>query len=127
MAYRGLWQVERAFREMKSGLELRPVYHWTERRIRGHIMVCFLAFVLEVVLMRKLREVGYEGSYGELMADLERLKAVEIAVDGRRYLVRTELEGRAYEAFKAVGMRVPGRVLEVGDVVERGGSAPGNP
>ncbi len=129
LAYRGLWQVERAFREMKSGLELRPVYHWTERRIRGHIMVCFLAFVLEVVLMRKLREAGYEGSYGEVMADLERLKAVEIAVDGRRYLVRTELEGRAYEAFKAVGMRVPGRVLEVGegDVVERGGSMPGNP
>ncbi len=126
LAYRGLWQVERAFREMKSGLELRPVYHWTERRIRGHIMVCFLAFVLEVVLMRKLREAGYEGSYGEVMADLERLKAVEIAVDGRRYLVRTELEGRAYEAFKAVRMRVPGRVLEVGDVVERGGSAPGN-
>lgn len=129
LAYRGLWQVERAFREMKSGLELRPVYHWTERRIRGHIMVCFLAFVLEVVLMKRLREMGYEGSYREVMGDLERLKAVEIKVDGRDYLVRTELEGKAFEAFRAVGMRVPGRVLEVGegDVVERGDSAPGNP
>ncbi|QJA05971.1 IS1634 family transposase [Thermosulfurimonas marina] len=128
LAYRGLWQVERAFREMKSGLDLRPVYHWTEKRIRGHIMVCFLAFVLEVVLMRRLREVGYEGSYQEVMTDLERLKAVEVTVDGRNYLVRTELEGKAYEVFKAVGIRVPGRVLEVGgeDVVERGGSMPGN-
>ncbi|QJA05887.1 IS1634 family transposase [Thermosulfurimonas marina] len=128
LAYRGLWQVERAFREMKSGLDLRPVYHWTEKRIRGHIMVCFLAFVLEVVLMRRLREVGYEGSYQEVMTDLERLKAVEVTVDGRNYLVRTELEGKAYEVFKAVGIRVPGRVLEVGgeDVVECGGSMPGN-
>nr|WP_281347175.1 hypothetical protein [Thermosulfurimonas marina] len=42
--------------------------------------------------------------------------------------MRTELEGKAYEVFKAVGIRVPGRVLEVGgeDVVERGGSMPGN-
>ncbi len=54
---------------------------------------------------------------------------MEVRVDGKEYLVRTELEGRAYEAFRAVGMRVPGRVLEVrGEgVVERRGSAPGNP
>jgi len=127
LAYRGLWRVERAFRELKSGLELRPVYHWTERRIRGHIMVCFLAFVLEVVLMRRLREGGYEGSYREVMGDLERLKLVEVKVDGRRYLVRTELEGKAYEAFKAVGMRVPGKVFEVEEgVVERRGNVSGN-
>ena len=57
------------------------------------------------------------------LEDVERLKAVEVKVDGKRYLVRTELEGMAYEAFRAVGMRVPGRVLEVGEgksVVERG-------
>jgi len=78
--------------------------------------------------MRRLKEAGCEGSYREVMIDLERLKAVEVTVDGREYLVRTELEGRAYEAFRAVGMRVPGRVLEVGEeesVVERGGSVPG--
>ena len=54
---------------------------------------------------------------------------MEVAVDGKKYLVRTELEGRAYEAFRAVGMRVPGRVLEAGEeegVVERGGSVPEN-
>jgi len=38
-AYKSLWQVERAFCELKSGLDLRPVYHWTEKRIRGHVMV----------------------------------------------------------------------------------------
>jgi len=46
-----------------------------------------------------------------VMEDIERLKAVEVKVDGKRYLVRTELEGMAYEASRAVGMRVPGRVL----------------
>jgi len=54
---------------------------------------------------------------------------VKVKVDGKRYLVRMELEGMAYEVFRAVGMRVPGRVLEVGEresVVERGGSMSGN-
>ncbi len=57
------------------------------------------------------------------------LVLLPIKVDGRDYLVRTELEGKAFEAFRAVGMRVPGRVLEVGegDVVERGDSVSGNP
>jgi len=80
-------------------------------------------------MMRRLKEAGCKGSYREVMMDLERLKAVEVAVDGKKYLVRTELEGKAYEAFRAVGMRVPGRVLEVEEgegVVERGGSVPGN-
>jgi transposase len=44
LAYKSLWQVERAFRELKPGLDLRPVYHWTEKRVRGHVMVCFLAW-----------------------------------------------------------------------------------
>jgi transposase len=41
-AYKSLWGVERAFRTLKSPLELRPVRHWTESRIRGHVVVCFL-------------------------------------------------------------------------------------
>ena len=112
--YKGLWRVERAFREMKSVIELRPIYHWTERRIRGHIMVCYLALLLEVILERKLREIGYDGSIRELMLDLEELKVVEVEVAGKRYVVRTELKGEAYKAFRAVGMRVPGRLISRG-------------
>ncbi len=36
-----LYKIEESFRCMKSSLDLRPVYHWTERRIKGHIMLCF--------------------------------------------------------------------------------------
>ncbi|HAA89971.1 MAG TPA: IS1634 family transposase [Peptococcaceae bacterium] len=113
LAYKGLWQVERTFRELKSGLELRPIYHWNEQRIRGHIMVCFLAFVLEVALHKRLKEAGCEEPYQNLMIDLEQLKAVEITVDGKTYLARTDLQGKAYDVFKAVGLRPPSKVLEV--------------
>jgi len=114
MAYKSLWQVERAFREMKSSLEVRPVYHWSERRVRGHIMVCFLALVLESGLLRALNEGRRETAGGknvasmkDLMADLKRLQALKVQLDGTQYLLRTEFQGKAYEAFKVLGLRPP--------------------
>jgi hypothetical protein len=44
------------------------------------------------------------------MGDLSRLHAVRMDLDGRRYLVRTDFEGTAYQAFQAVGLRIPARV-----------------
>lgn len=113
LSYKSLWQVERAFRELKSGLDLRPVYHWTEKRIRGHVMVCFLALVMEVALRRRLKESAEGVRYDDLLLDLSQLKAVEIHLDGRRYLARTELVGHADLAFRALGMRPPVHVEEL--------------
>ena len=42
--YRGLWVVERAFRVGKGTLEMRPMFHFTERRIEAHVCICFLAY-----------------------------------------------------------------------------------
>lgn len=42
--YNDLYEVEHAFRALKSQLEIRPVYHWTNQRIEGHIAMCFIAF-----------------------------------------------------------------------------------
>ena len=41
--YRGLWQVEESFRITKHDLRVRPVYHWTEQRIKAHLAICFMA------------------------------------------------------------------------------------
>lgn len=113
-SYKSLWQVERAFRELKSGLDLRPIYHYTEKRIRGHIMVCFLALVLEMALRRKLGAITEEAvPYDDLLHHLEQVKAVEINLDGKRYLARTELVGHADLAFRALGTRPPLRVTEL--------------
>ncbi len=46
-AYHTLWKIEESFRVMKSTLEVRPVFHWTEPRIKGQFVVRFLAFLLE--------------------------------------------------------------------------------
>jgi transposase len=54
MAYRQLQSVERRFRVLKDFLHLRPVRHWTERRVRGHIAVCVYAAVIEALIGRAL-------------------------------------------------------------------------
>jgi Transposase DDE domain len=53
-AYRQLQSVEDRFRVLKDFLHLRPVRHWTERRVRGHIAVCVYAAVIEALIDRAL-------------------------------------------------------------------------
>lgn len=43
--YKGLWQVEETFRISKHDLSMRPIFHWTPRRIKSHIALCFMALV----------------------------------------------------------------------------------
>ena len=83
LAYKGLWRVEAAFRELKDQIELGPIYHWTEVRVRAHVAVCFLAFLLEVELERRLKELGVGASFREVLSDLKRVKAVHLEVKGK--------------------------------------------
>ena len=45
--YRGLWQVEATFRISKHELRTRPIFHWSPHRIKTHVLLCFIALVLE--------------------------------------------------------------------------------
>jgi len=110
-AYKGLWQVEQAFRVLKTPLELRPIYHWTERRIRGHVMVCFLAFVLRQLLRTRLDKLGWQGSLTELFSALGRVRATVLrGKGGQTFRLRDEIPATAMPALHAVGMRAPRRL-----------------
>ncbi|MDO9263932.1 MAG: IS1634 family transposase, partial [Desulfosalsimonadaceae bacterium] len=58
LKYKELWQVERVFRDMKSMLETRPVYHQNDASIAGHIFCSFLALVLRKELEQRLASAG---------------------------------------------------------------------
>ena len=105
-AYKGLWQVEEAFRVLKTPLELRPIYHWTERRIRGHVMVCFLAFVLRQLLRAGLDKLGWQGSFSELLSALGRVPVTVLrGKGGQTFRLRHGIPAQAMPALHAVGMR----------------------
>jgi transposase len=55
-AYKGLAKIERAFRSMKTvDLEVRPVFHWAERRVRAHIFLCMLAYYVQWHMQEALK------------------------------------------------------------------------
>lgn len=117
--YKGLWRVERTFREEKSTLQMRPLYHHEDDTRIGHIVASFLALRLEMDLQRRLEEKGVKVAWRTLIRDLSRLQAVHIELDGKSYRVRTDLEGAAHAAFRAAGVAVPTRVtaLDQGESV----------
>jgi hypothetical protein len=83
-AYKSLWRVERAFRSLKSTLDVRPVFHQRDDSIIGHITGCFLALRLEVDLQRRLDAKELAASWPDLMRDLARVQAVILDLDGTR-------------------------------------------
>lgn len=105
--YKGLWRVERTFREQKSTLEMRPLFHHNDDTRIGHIVASFLALRLEVDLRKRLDERAAKTPWADLMRDLKRVQAVHLELDGNAYRLRTDLVGSAFEAFAAAGMRPP--------------------
>jgi len=60
-AYKGLGQVERAFRSVKTvDIEIRPVFHWTAPRVRAHVFLCMLAYYVEFHLRRRLAPILFD-------------------------------------------------------------------
>lgn len=112
--YKSLWRVERTFREQKSTLEIRPIFHHRDDTCIGHIVAGFLALRLEVDLHRRLEAKGVEVSWPTLMRELGQVQAVRVTVDGRDYLMRTDLRGSAHHAFVAAGIRPPSPVTLLG-------------
>jgi len=121
--YKDLWQIESSFRQLKSELQMGPIYHWKDRRIRAHIMICFMAFCVRVSLYKKLKIYFNKKKFSmtTLLKDLKALKAIELTVDKKSVKLRTELRGDAGHIFKAIGMRPPNRIFssELNPVVKR--------
>jgi Transposase DDE domain len=113
-AYKSLWRVERAFRSLKSTLDVRPVFHQRDDSVVGHVTGCFLALRLEVDLQRRLDAKGPAAPWPDLMRDLGRVQAVILDLDGTRYRLRTDCVGHATKAFQAAGVAIPTAVSALG-------------
>jgi transposase len=77
-AYRSAWHIEHAFRQMKDTehLNVRPVYHWTDEKIKVHIFYCVLAYRLCCLLRRELEEIGIHDSMNHILNELNDFKQV---------------------------------------------------
>lgn len=108
--YRALQRVERRFRVLKDFIGLRPIYHWKERRVRGHIAVCVLAATIEAVMTKDLTTAGVmdpdlDGqvlSARRALAELNRIRRVSLDAGEHRVTVvtrRNALQSKILAAF----------------------------
>ena len=77
-AYIQLTEAEAAFRIHKSDLWIRPVWHQKEQRVRAHILVCFLAYVLWKTLAQLCRQAGLGEEPRRVFDEISRVKVVDV-------------------------------------------------
>ncbi len=107
LQFKQLWMVEHWFRACKSLLDTRPIYHKCDETIRGHVFCSFLALLLRHELQARLAAKAQAFEWADVLADLERLHYVDVAHQGKRFRLRSELQGTAGRVFQAVGVAVP--------------------
>jgi hypothetical protein len=113
LQYKRLWMVEHWFRSCKTLLQTRPIYHRCDETIRGHVFCSFLALVLRQELQARLEGRGHEFEWADVIGDLDRLQMVEVGQDGKRFLLRSEVQGTCGKVFQAVGVALPPTVQQV--------------
>ena len=107
--YRGLWQVEAAFRVCKRDLQVRPIFHWTKERIHAHVAIAFMTLTVTRHLQRKLRLRGKTWSTEAIQNVLMETESSVLRDrhSGRRFLYPPSLQPEAREIFLALKLKPP--------------------
>jgi hypothetical protein len=108
LGYRDLWKAERAFRSMKSVLDLEPVQHRTPERITAHVHVCVLAYLL-VRLAENRAQRGWE----QIREQVERICLTELTTDRASVLQTKALTKSERELLNCCKAPLPPQILQV--------------
>jgi transposase len=113
LKYKELWQVERVFRDVKSVLETRPIYHQNDATIRGHVFCSFLALMLRKELLNRLDKHGVYFEWDDIKRDLERLQEITIEENEKQFAVRSQCTGSCGIVMQAIGVSAPPTIREL--------------
>jgi len=107
LAYKAGAMIESCFRRMKqTGLEVRPMFHWTPRRIEAHVKLCVLA-----LQMQRTAEIRTGLPWARIAHALSALKAVRYGTEGRTIVQRTRIGAELAELLKKLGIPTPKQLL----------------
>jgi len=113
LKYKELWQVEKIFRDVKSVLETRPIFHQRDETIRGHVFCSFLALVLIKELDRRIHQKGHYFEWSNIKQDLKALQEIVIEEDGKSLVIRSEAAGTCGKVFQSAGVALPPTIREL--------------
>jgi hypothetical protein len=105
LGYKNLLEAERGFRDLKSQLLLRPVFHRLEHRIRAHVLLCWLA-----LLLTRVTERGCEQTWRRINRETSRLQQVTLAGEAGTIVQTTPLRPTQRAIYQALSIDPPPRV-----------------
>jgi transposase len=108
LGYKQLLEIERAWRDMKTTLDLRPVHHRLERRIRAHVLLCWLA-----LLLIRIAENQTQDTWRNLRDELQRLHLGTFAGHAGHSRQRTELTTQQQQILRALDVEQPPLFLQL--------------
>jgi len=104
--YKNLNQVESAFRIIKNDLDIRPMYHWKDVRVKGHVYLCVLAYFVISAIEYLSKKNGVELSARKILRFLNELKLVQIDLpSGERRFSLTALTKDHQRILRALGVK----------------------
>lgn len=107
--YQTLQKIERGFRDLKSLITVQPIFHSTEKRMKAHIFVCFLALVVKWHILRVINPYSMEDGR-RFLEEMDYLKAIEVDQQSSVY-VRTALSPKAKQGMEKLSMAIPKKIL----------------
>ena len=108
LGYRQLLEVERGWRDMKSILDLRPVYHRLEERIRAHVLLCWLALLLVRVAENQTGQ-----TWPVMRRELDRIHLATFTGPTGTYRQRTEIAEPTRDLLTKLGIDPPRKIYEL--------------
>ena len=108
LGYKQLLEVERGWRDMKQVIDLRPVYHRKEERIRAHVILCWLA-----LLLARIAENACGGTWPNLRRELDRLHAGTFTGPAGTFRQRTEITKPQRDILHALKIDPPPRIYQL--------------
>jgi Transposase DDE domain len=107
LGYKALYEAERGWRDLKSTIDLRPVYHRREDRIQAHVQLCWLA-----LLLLRVAETATKDTWRNLRNELDRMHLVTLATNEGTVAQRTELTHGQRRILKALELPEPPRFYD---------------
>jgi Transposase DDE domain len=119
LAYKAGAMIESCFRRMKqTGLEVRPMFHWTARRIEAHVKLCVLA-----LQMQRSAEIRTGLPWARVAHALAALKAVRYRSESRTIVQRTKINAELAGLLKKLGISAPKQLMAVIEAAETADTA----
>ncbi len=108
LGYRQLLQVERGWRDMKQVIDLRPVYHRKEERIRAHVILCWLA-----LLLARIAENATGDTWPQLRRQLDRIAVGTFTGPAGTFRQRTEISPAQATILEQLGIDPPPKIYQL--------------